>query len=626
MILWSSPGYNQLRMGSSALPAFMGLGAVIAAIFSGIFLFYANSFLIKRRKKELGLYAVLGMEKRHIKRILFFECLYSMLITLICGILLAVLLGKLLFLGTLAVLQVDTPLTYSLHIAPFAYTPALFALIFLILHIYNGFHVQLSNPITLLKGESPGEREPKSRRFLGVAGIVLLGCAYGMALSVSDPVEYISTFFFAVILVIIATYALFTASSISFLKALKRNKRLYYKPGNFISISGMLYRMKQNAAGLAGICILSTMVIVTIGTTATMYIGQEATLRKDYPNEFTIHASFLMGEQTNDPEIKESIEAISDAYNQEITSLYIYTSISADAYRSDDRIESFLAFFTASAGNEIFQRSQRIFFMPLSDYLQATGGSETLSGNEILYFQSTDFPIKDNTLYIGDVAFHVKQELATFPFLNKGATSSASYIILNSLDMAKELVSILSPREEFFYDRSYAWNTEGDASRKLSYGDEIDRLATSNNGYWHVGIHEARRNVTGITGSFFLLGIFLGLLFLVATTLIIYFKQVSEGHQDRKRYVIMQKVGMSKAEVSKNVRMQIFSVFMLPLVMAVIHTTAALPVIKLILHRTGLSDGSLITTSMYLTTLIFAIIYTAVYFATAKVYNRMVQM
>lgn len=623
LMIGSNPGIANLERGSGTLQVFMNLGSIIVAVFTLIFLFYANSFLIKRRKKELGLYAILGLEKRHVARTLAYESLFSYVITMVFGLGLGMLLGKLFFLIIGAIMQVPTVLHFSLHSFPIYFTLLLFAGVFFVLYLHNAFQVRLQNPIRLLRGENRGEKEPKTHWFFGFIGLVAMVAGYVIALSVKNPTEAALLFFLAVLLVIIGTYALFTSISIGVLKMLKRNKRYYYKANHFISVSGMLYRMKQNAAGLASICILSTMVMVTVGTTTALYIGQERLLKVDNPTEFTYRDYMYDDEHVSRATFMKVAEAAGEKHGQEITDLFVYKSLSTGALREDRGFASDREYSYKDRTIENNNRFQSLTFLTLEEYEKLTGMKETLEPKEILYFQSTDYPTEGGILYFGDTPLTVKQELASLPIANKGMTNPESYVIVRDEETILALYNGIYPSTENIYpSTSYAWNTEGDAASKLAYGEEMSpHLSSSVLGYYF-----QREQSLSVTGSFLFLGVFLGALFLMATVLIIYFKQVSEGYQDRDRYIIMQKVGLSKKEVRQNVRKQILTIFLLPLAVATIHTTGALLMVKRILFLFGITDERLVALCVYLTVVLFGVIYTLVYMATAKVYNKMVEM
>ena len=309
--LSQNSGFNDMP-GGVTVAWFMLMGCVVVGLFAAIFLFYTNSFLIKRRKKEFGLYNILGMEKRHISRVMFYEALYVAFISLAAGLLAGMLLSKLFFLLILKIIRVDVSFQFELSMSAVWTTLKLFGAIFLLTFLNNLRQVRLVNPIELLKGGQVGEKEPKTKWVLALLGVLFLGSGYAMAISISNPVAIVLWFFVAVILVILGTYCLFTAGSIAVLKLLRRSKSYYYKPKHFIAVSGMMYRMKQNAAGLASICILSTVVLVLISTTISMYIGAEDMIARRYPREMTVVVAEQ--EEAEREEVFQQIEQLLGKY------------------------------------------------------------------------------------------------------------------------------------------------------------------------------------------------------------------------------------------------------------------------------------------------------------------------
>ena len=616
-------GIKKLR-GAESMQVMMTLGAVVVAIFALTFLFYANSFLIKRRKKELGLYAILGLEKRHIARILFHEMTALLLISLTAGIGLGISLSRLMFLLIQALMHIPTPLVFQVNQLPLVLTAGLFAAVFFFLLLYNRLQVQLSNPVTLLKGQQKGEKEPKTRWLLALIGTAAMAAGYITANSVGNPLEALSIFFIAVILVIVGTYALFIAGSIAFLKMLRRNKGYYYKPRNFISVSGMIYRMKQNAAGLAGICILSTMAIITIGTTAALYISQESMLRDQHPMDQTLAYQEdaiepAWAEQMIYGKAKEHNVAVTDFYHGVYTETAVYREGSI-LYKAD---------MQDMETSERYENVWSLQLFPLAEFNRMTGSGYVLEDGEALLFQSRDVPEAD-TLTAGGMQLHIKEILAAFPLNHKGnkALEPPMYLIVRDRETAAALAgSINGPEAETFWYSGFWWNTDGEDEALITYSQAVrDSMSDKGESFQISSVDTVRREWYAMYGGFLFLGVFLGLLFLMATTLIIYFKQVSEGYMDHDRYIILQQVGMSRDEVRHTVRKQILSVFILPLVAAALHTWGALHMMTEMLSMFGLGDKLLIAISIFGTAGIFALLYGMVYTATAKTYYKMVRM
>ncbi len=609
--------------GAQGMQIMMVLGAIVVAIFAFIFLFYANSFLIKRRKKELGLYGILGLEKKHIARILFHETVALLLLGLIVGIGLGIAMSRLMFLLIQALMRVPTPIVFSVTELPIILTCGLFAAVFFLLLIYNRLQVHLSSPVNLLKGQQKGEKEPKTRWLLAAIGAAAMGAGYIMANRLSNPLQALTIFFVAVILVIIGTYALFTAGSIAFLKILRRNKGYYYKPRNFISLSGMIYRMKQNAAGLAGICILSTMAIITIGTTVAVYMGMESMLKSQYPLDHII--SFR--EDAADPNwAAQVIQDKAQEYHVTIPALYQATYLQTIVYRDGDQLMKAEQYDMNTSQD--YENVWGLYLLTVSDYNQMTGASQALEDNACLLFQSRNMP-SPQTITLGSMTFAVT-DLAEFPISQKSSSAidSPLYVIVKDRETAQNIyASIHGAEEEYRFSRGFWWNSQGEEQSLIDYSNAvIETLRASGKGFSSSSAHTIRREWYASYGGFLFLGVFLGLLFLMATTLIIYFKQVSEGYMDHDRFIILQKVGMGRDEVKATVRKQILMVFILPIVAAVIHTWGALHMMTKMLSMLGLGDKPLITASIFTTAGVFALLYFFVYSATARTYYAMVRM
>ncbi len=609
--------------GAQGMMVMMVLGAIVVAIFSFIFLFYANSFLIKRRKKELGLYAILGLEKKHIARILFHENVILLILSLLCGIGLGIALSKLMFLIIQALMRVSTVLVFELTPLPLILTAALFAAVFLFLLQYNRLQVHLTNPVNMLKGNQKGEKEPKTRWLLALIGAAAMGAGYVLANTVGNPLQALTTFFVAVILVIVGTYALFTAGSIALLKILRRNKGYYYKSRNFISVSGMIYRMKQNAAGLAGICILSTMAIITIGTTAALYIGQESMLKSQYPLDHKIHYE----EGTFDSEwVSQVIQNNANKYNVTVPALYESTYLHTVVYKDANMLSAAEQIEITESNN--YENIWGLYILTVGDYNRMADTSQTLADNQCLLYKSRNIPAP-NTITIGNLSLAVT-DLTEFPIARKSnnAIDSPLYLIVKDQETAKAVFAGINGIDaEYQVFQGFWWNSQGEEKALIDYSNDVlQTLRANGKGFSSSSAHIVRQEWFGTYGGFLFLGVFLGLLFLMATTLIIYFKQVSEGYMDHDRFIILQKVGMGRDEVKATVRKQILMVFILPIVAAVIHTWGALHMMTSMLAMFGLGDKLLIAASIFITAGVFALLYFFVYSATARTYYTMVKM
>ena len=514
--------------GASVLQSVMSLGSIVIGIFSVIILLYTNSFLMKRRKKELGLYNVLGMGKRHIARIMLFETAYTALAALIIGLFCGIMLSKLMLLLLIKLLTFEVP--FGFEIAPIAVlvTLLLFAGIFFVTLLFNLGRVHLSKPIELLHGGNVGEKEPKTRWLLAVIGFIGLAVAYIIANTVADPVAALGWFFIAVILVIGSTYCLFIAGSIALLKLLRGNKNYYYKTRHFTAVSGMLYRMKQNAAGLAGICILATMVLVMISTTVSLYTGFEDILRYRFPRNIEIKTVDVSREQS------AALRSAADAYitdsgiaaENTVSFMYISRSLALDGttLRTNKR----------SAGNTI------VYFIPLEDYNRTQQTDETLLPDELLVY-SPDISFCESTLTIGSLEYSAKSIVNDFEIADTRMDKSDDiiYLVLADEDTVIKTFSALTgdhdERPGFYYYYGFDLpdlSDDAQADFAWTLAEALPVLSEPGGDDLPVYVSSAAANRTDfytIYGGLLFLGLFLGALFIMATVVIMYYKQITEG-------------------------------------------------------------------------------------------------
>ncbi len=601
-------GLNGVR-GSESLKILLNLGTIVISIFSVIFLFYTNSFLIKRRKKEIGLFNILGLEKKHIALILFFESIIITTVSLVVGLLGGIILNKLMFLLLLKLMQFEVAFGFAIPLESIISTAVIFIGIFALALIFNLFQIQLANPITLLRGSEHGEKEPKTKWIMTIIGIAALGTGYGIAIRVQSPLKALNLFFVAVILVMIGTYALFTAGSIAALKLLRRNKGFYYKSKNFISVSGMLYRMKQNAVGLANICILSTMVLVMLSTTASLYVGLEDALKARYPRDILFSISRLTEEQAHTLEDIIDKEALDKSL--EIENRYSYWYTVSIAKKEGDSLV---------LNEDVFMNEEGIvtvMAIPVSDYNRITGRNTTLEENEAIIYSSAGFD--GDYITLGENTFKVKSTEGAFIIDGKRDVEFVETLVLYVNDIeALEL--------DGHSTYSVGFDVEGTDEEIIGISNSLVQKSKENN--MDIRIQSAalsRGEFLALHGGLFFLGIFLGALFLMATGLIIYYKQISEGYDDKKRFEIMQKVGMGKGEIKKTIKNQILMVFFLPLISAVIHIVFAFPIITKLMIILNLTNITLFKYATMLTILVFALIYGIIYYLTAAVYYRIVE-
>lgn len=612
--------------GGTPLISFLSFGMVILAFFASIFLFYTNSFLMKRRKKEFGLYNILGMEKRHVFKTIFFEVILVSIFSLVIGILSGVVLSKLFFLLLLRIVHFDTQLGVEISLTAIGITILLFSAIFFLSYLNTLRQIHISKPVELLKGGQIGEREPKTKWIMTISGCISLAAGYYIALTTTSPLDAISLFFLAVLFVIIGTYLLFTTGSITLLKLLRKNKTYYYKTNHFVSVSSMIYRMKQNAVGLSNICILSTAVLVMLSTTVCLYVGTDDGIRTRFPRNVIV---------SSDNVSKQQVSALNDALEIELETLSIEVENVANY-----RYASFLCF---QEGETFYKLPETysysdsnltmIYLFPVSEYNRLTGETATLNQNEILLYSFSDKTNFD-TLTFAKQSFQVKQHIDRIDniFTHLEYLVNAYYIIMPDQEtILKTKSNLLSETEasdgktveELSYFYGFDTNCEPELQTKLV--KNINNTLDDNHfsGYAE-GVEQMRDSFYSLYGGFLFVGIFLGILFIMITVLIIYYKQISEGFDDRERFIIMQKVGMSRKEVKKAIQSQILTMFFLPLITACIHVAFAFPIIIKLLALLNLTNVLLFIGCLLGTILVFAILYTIVYALTAKVYYKIV--
>lgn len=606
--LKGGPGEVTFRM-------MLDIGISIVAIFSVIFLFYTNSFLIKQRKKEIGIYNVLGLGKRHIAKMLGFEMLITVAVSFAGGLIGGILFGKLVFLILLRILHFDVGMKFAIEPDALIGTMLLFGCIFGACLLYNLFQIRLSNPIELLHGGNVGEREPKTKVLLTIIGVLTLGGGYYIALSAEKPMEVIGLFFIAVVLVIIGTYALFTAGSIAVLKLMRKNKKYYYQAKHFTSVSGMMYRMKQNAAGLANICILSTMVLVMISSTVAMYMGMEDILDTRFPRECIVEAY----EPTT-----ENIEFVNQKLDEIFQKHHVTTK--------NEVKYSYTGTPVVRNGNELTYDQTKInahsdygtvYLITEEEYNQLEGKHVTLKDNQVLTYGTKDQFEDKNILLNGKTYENTKVFMRTVD-QDTQSIMSGYYIVMADQN---EIDAFVGENKEYVTTAYYhAVDLQGKKADKLKALQEVQDQVKSNEKSIQTEIRElSKDDFYSLYGAFFFLGIFFGILFLMATVLIIYYKQISEGYSDRERFEIMRKVGMSQREVKQSIRSQVLSVFFLPLIVAVIHIAVAFKVITKLLAALNLTNVPLIFGSTAVTVVVFAVFYGIVYGITTKEYYRIVK-
>ena len=616
-----NPGLKNM-VGSNTMMTMMSMCSVMIALFAIIFLFYTNSFLVKRRKKEFGVFNILGMEKSHIAKTMAWENFYVTLISIAGGLVIGIALDKAMFLLIAQVLNEEISLGFFISDKAIISTVVMFCIIFLLILLNSIRQIQTANPIELLTAGNAGEREPKTKWVLTILGLLSLGTGYYIALTIKNPLTALVYFFFAVILVIIGTYMLFTAGSIALLKILRKNKKYYYKTKHFTSISGMIYRMKQNAVGLANICILSTAVLVMVSSTSSLMLGMQDVIATRYPDDFIVYSN-----ETSEERAYESFDAIrelQEEQNLNVTSEREYRYLVFPAFINGDTFE-----VTRDANFSSLGNLNNLIFVSLSDYNRVMGTDKTLAEDEILVYSDRlqfDYP----TLKIFDREYSVKEKIDEFigNGLIVAVAANTQFIVLPDGTDIEELYAL---QKEALSDGAseiqyyYGFNSDADEeTQRAFYRTLLEDYA----GHGYEGTIESkadsRSEFVGLYGGFFFIGIFLGILFIMATVLIIYYKQISEGYDDKQRYEIMQKVGMTHQEIKNSIHSQVLTVFFLPLIVAGIHIAVAFPIITKLLALLNLLNVQLFLTCTVVCYVVFAVMYLLIYLLTARTYYKIV--
>ena len=608
-------------------------GEIVVEIFCIIFLIYSNSFLMKRRQKEIGLYNILGLERNHIGIVMFLETIITSIGSLAGGIAVGIIGSKLALLLLLKLLHIPSVLGFYISVKGIFTCLFMFGIVFLMILFLNLAKIHLSRPVELLRGNNTGEKEPAAKWLMALIGFICLGAGYYLAITTESPIKAITIFLLAVILVMAGTYLLFTAGSIVILKFLRRRKSFYYRTGNFISISGMLYRMKQNAIGLASICILSTGVLLMIAMTVSIYFGMNDIMLNRYPYDVDMSVTSI-----SEDECQTAIEAFEKA-------------IADNKVPVEKSVEEiYLDIVCSKNGDQILikpantiRNSDSVLVLSLLDqaeYERLTGISANLNDGEIFaWYPST---VQKDSVTVDETEFTVKKWLDKNPLTcGEDAVSDNAVLVVTDEDFKK----FDEMRTEMYKGVSSAPAGEdltlhlglditGSETDKIDFGTPVMEVVKdlkkngglSENSWITSGIRQQEyESYYADNGSLLFIGIFLGSLFLMGTAMIIYYKQISEGYEDQKRFEIMQKVGLSRREVRSSVRRQILMVFFLPLLMAMLHITMAFPMIRRMLLLFGMTNTKLFIGCTAGTVLIFAVVYGLIYLMTARSYYHIVE-
>lgn len=623
---------KQMR-GGDDMQMILSWGVPVVAFFVVIFLFYMNSFLMRRRKTEFGLYNILGMGKSNIARILLWQNFMLLVVSAAGGLGMGILLSKLAELCAAKMLSNQASLAFVIEPSAVRNTLFLTVLSFVLILLYSLGQIHVAKPIELLHGEKTGEKPPKARWILALIGVVLLGTAYYLAVTTREPVQALLVLFVAIVLVIVGSYLLFICGSVALCKMLQKNKKYYYKLNHFVSVSSMSYRMKRNGASLASICILSTGVLVMISSSLCLRIGEDASLHTRYPRDLEV------GIRTKDYDqsvaaasyIEQQVDAVLQASHQTRKNELAYNSLNFAALRQGGDIS--VKPYTEVSGTQLVMLN----FVTLDTYEKITGTTETLGENEVLLcmFRGT---FSGDALNIDDqFQFHIKKQVPDF--LEGGDNAIATYPTMYLVVPDGETMSRLYEYQYSVYGEEMAssyqtwlgFDLDCNADTQMELEKQLeqqfaDNAQTHQEYFYEVESLEMQRySFYSLFGGLLYLGILLSVVFLFGTVLIMYYKQISEGYEDAARFEILQKVGMTRKEIKKSINSQILTVFAAPLLASGVHLCFAFPLLRKLLMMFGLSNTPLLVGVTVGSYLIFGVLYAVMYKATSRSYYQLVK-
>lgn len=629
--------------GGDTMEMVLGFGFWIVALFAVIFLFYTNSFLMRRRQKEFGLYNMLGMGKGHLSILLLWENAILFIISMVGGLLSGILLSKMAELCLIMVLNGKADYVLYINWEAFVDTWIIFVPVFTLILIKNLIKIRKSSAVALLKSENVGEKLPRANYFFGIAGIVVLAVAYYIAISIENPLIAMAWFFIAVCLVIVGTYLLFISGSVMLCKLLQKNKRYYYQKNHFVSVSSMTYRMKRNGAGLASICILSTMVLVMMMGAGSLYFGKEDSLNTRYPTDINASIDFLSeGEEHLYSSEKElaflsRVDEVLEKHHVKPQNVEQVLSSTVTGMLKDGKLILDRRLVN-SADTETMDDVAQIILIPLSSYNRSYNAQETLGENEII-IQCVRRTYDDNTITLNDgTVWTVKKQIADVISSGDAAMSMipSVFVITDNIETAFEIFNaeLGEISEEYMcrLELSYAFDADISKQEKIELGTAIeeavrDMQISGDGDFYSYSVdckEKERADYYGLFGGIFFLGIFLSIIFLAATVLIIYYKQVTEGYEDEARFGIMRKVGMTTKDIRKSINSQMLTVFFLPLITAALHVGFAFPMVQKLLVMFNLRNTMLSILVTGIAIVVFGIFYAIVYRITSNAYYAIV--
>ena len=588
----------------------------MTGMFAGVFLLYTNGLLIRQRKKELGLYTIFGLEKKHIAKVLMLESLLLTTAGLVAGIVLGIVLGKLFFLVLLKLLHLDSGLTFQFLTEALMQTGICFIVIGVFILFYNLFSVMKAKPVELLYAAHKGDNYHSFVWVKAFLGIICIGGAYTLIFTTPSPIDIIGRVFPIALLILFGTLFFFSSCSVVLLQALKKNDRYYYKPQNFISVSGLIYRLKQNAKGLSNICILSTVVMVIATTTLALYVGQKEMLSFRFPMETKISVSDIADGQ---PTLPQFVHQTAEQYGVTISREADYKVTYISGVYKDNTVSVYQP--------DIYSPDMTcgIYLITWEDYSRMEEGIEPLEADEVFAFSSSkDLGVSE--ISFGNLKYRVKTELSELVIQSKSALSSEThyFFICPTQKEIDNIITELSPAENKF-SRTYSMMFDAEGKQETEFNAALQNqlyLGYAGAKFENAEIKKQSDNYT--YGGFLFIGLLLSLLFMVFLTLVIYYKQITEGYSDRYNFEVMQKVGLDRNEISAIVHKEIRTMFFFPLFMAVIHLAVSLYAVAMLLAVFGLTNVLVLLLCAGTISLLFTFIYVVMYFSTARTYYRIV--
>ena len=609
--------------GGNTVVMALGFGVVIMLLVSTLTMIYANGFVMKNRSKEFGLYSILGLGRSQIQLLQVIEMVLFAIVNLIVGLVLGVLLNRLAFALLLKAMRFTVPISYEFQIASVVIIGILFSGIFVFLMILNAIKIRVSRPLELLREKKSGEKTGRFLSIRALIGVAILGYAYYISQSIESPIKALGWFFVAVLLVVIATYILFDAGSIALLRFLKNRKTFYYRPINFISVSNLIFRMRKNAMGLASICILSTMVLVTLGTTGSLQFGAQEVINRTSPTDFTFRNMYRNPEET--AEYSKEAKQLAASASSKVTDYFEYSYILTGGNQEGNVLDTNVKKLGALP-------ESMVVLVSVEDYNRNTGENITVKPGEMVIGEQytekikpsfTQVTVGENTFSIGQVI--EVNKLAAGLIVNPNITNHSYIGLLNEADMAKVVPYYSKENDEGYraYTRQYIalWNTSSQTDDEKK--KELEAYQQSDIAGGIDGKIEIAQLLFQFYGSLLFLGILLAIAFSVGAVLVIYYKQVSEGYEDRERYVILKKIGIDQPMIHQSINRQVLIVFFLPLLTAFLHTALSYKIVSKIVFIFGIK-GSIIGLTMLAVAGVFMIAYFLVYKITSREYFKII--